>query len=90
MKLRTGTMCCAAVLLACLPLRSQDIQRIGDSGFSISFAYSKLNAPIAGVAGGRDVVFVGEPLNGAVVAPWCRTGPTTGAAPPPPRGSAGP
>jgi hypothetical protein len=32
-----------------------------------SFDYSNFNVPIAGVAGGNAVVFVGEPLNGSVV-----------------------
>jgi hypothetical protein len=40
----------------------------GTSKHSISFDYANLDVPIAGVAGGDEVVFVGEPLNGSVIA----------------------
>ena len=53
------TMALAAV---CLPLRSQAIQPIGTSQHSVSFDFANFNVPIAGVAGGASVVFVGEPL----------------------------
>jgi hypothetical protein len=50
---------------------------------SISFDYVNFNVPIAGVAGGTDVVFVGQPLNGAVIALSRLTGKQIGVLPPP-------
>jgi len=51
---------------------------------SISFDYANFNVPIAGVAGGTDVVFLGQPLNGAVIALSRLTGKQIGELPPPP------
>ena len=48
--------------------------------------YSNLNVPIAGVAGGNAVVFVGEPLNGSVVVLSRFTGQQIAELPPPPNG----
>jgi hypothetical protein len=53
---------------------------------TISFDYANLDVPIAGVAGGHDVVFVGKPLNGSVIALSRLTGRRIGALPPPPNG----
>ena len=50
------------------------------------FEYSNLNVPIAGVAGGNAVVFVGEPLNGSVVVLSRFTGQQIAELPPPPNG----
>jgi hypothetical protein len=49
-----------------------------------------LEVPIAGVAGGEGVVFVGEPLNGSVIALSRFTGNQIGELPPPPNGFAVP
>lgn len=50
------------------------------------FDYANFNVPIAGVAGGNSVVFVGEPLNGNVVALSRFTGQQIGQLPPPATG----
>lgn len=56
---------------------------IGCAPHFFCFDYANLNAPIAGVAGGNSVVFVGEPLNGSVVALSRFTGQQIGQLPPP-------
>jgi len=53
---------------------------------TMSFAYAKLDVPIAGVAGGQDFVFVGEPLNGSVIVLSRVTGKQISVLPPPPNG----
>jgi hypothetical protein len=58
----------------------------GTSRHSISFDYANLEMVIAGVAGGDEVVFVGEPLNGSVIALSRFTGNQIGKLPPPPNG----
>jgi hypothetical protein len=50
---------------------------------SISIDYGNLGVPIAGVASGRDVVFVGEPLNASVIVLSRFTGKQIGQLPPP-------
>jgi hypothetical protein len=55
---------------------------------SLSFDYANIDTPIAGVAGGRDVVFVGEPLNGAVIVLSRLTGNQIGQLTPPAEGFA--
>jgi hypothetical protein len=77
-----------ALLLACLPLRPQNAPQAGPPPRSISFEFAGLNVPIAGVAGDADLVFVGEPLNGAVVVLSRFTGKQIGELPPPPNGFA--
>jgi hypothetical protein len=52
----------------------------------LSFDYSNFNVPIAGVAGGNAVVFVGEPLNGRVAVLSRFTGQQFAQLPPPPNG----
>jgi hypothetical protein len=52
----------------------------------ISLDFANINVVIAGVAGGRDVVFIGEPLNGGVIALSRRTGDQIGQLPPPSNG----
>jgi len=56
-----------ALLAACLPLWAQAPVLFGGGQRAISLDFAKLNVVIAGVAGGKEVVFVGEPLNGSVV-----------------------
>jgi hypothetical protein len=53
---------------------------------AISFDYANFNVPIAGVAGGKELVFVGEPLKGAVVVLSRRTGEQIAQLPPPSNG----
>jgi hypothetical protein len=60
----------------------------GSNEHSISFDYANFGVPIAGVAGGNEVVFVGEPLNGSIVALSRVTGDQIGELPPPPNGFA--
>jgi hypothetical protein len=52
----------------------------------LCFDYANLNVPIAGVAGGNAVVFVGEPLNGSVAVLSRFTGKQIAQLPPPPNG----
>jgi hypothetical protein len=59
-----------------------------NAGISLDFA--NLDAPIAGVAAGETVVFVGEPLNASVVVLSRLTGRQIGVLPPPPSGFAVP
>src|SRR5580698_2721647 len=56
----------------------------------ISFDFANINAPIAGVAAGETVVFVGEPLSASVVVLSRLTGRQIGVLPPPPSGFAVP
>jgi hypothetical protein len=77
-----------ALLLSCLPLWSQNARQVGRTAHSISFDFAELNEPIAGVAGDAEVVFIGKPLNGAVVALSRFTGKQIGELPPPPNGFA--
>jgi hypothetical protein len=46
--------------------KAVDVLPLGRTGHATSFDYANLELPIAGVASGNDVVFVGEPLNSAV------------------------
>lgn len=77
-----------ALLLACLPLRPHHALQAGPPARSIAFEFAGLNVPIAGVAGGTNAVFVGEPLNGRVVVLSRLTGAQIGELPPPPNGFA--
>jgi hypothetical protein len=52
----------------------------------LCFDYSNFNVPIAGVAGGNAVVFVGEPLNGSVAVLSRATAQQIAQLPPPPNG----
>ncbi len=54
----------------------------------LCFDYANLNVPIAGVAGGIDLVFVGEPLDGSVAVLSRLTGKQIAQLPPPPNGFA--
>src|SRR6516164_4498664 len=54
----------------------------------LCFDYADFNVPIAGVAGGNAVVFVGEPLNGSVVVLSRATGQPIAQLPRPPNGFA--
>src|SRR5260370_13159743 len=76
----------AASLLLCVTLRAADPGAVR----SLGFPYAQINTPIAGVAGDRDVVFVGAPLNGSVIVLSQWTGKQIGALPPPPNGFAVP
>jgi hypothetical protein len=66
--------------------RIDEVLPPGISRHSISFDYANLDAVIAGVAGGDEAVFVGEPLNGSVIALSRFTGKQIGQLPPPPNG----
>lgn len=55
---------------------------------SLSFDFANIDTPIGGVAGDRDVVFVGEPLSGAVIVLSRLTGRPIGQLTPPPEGFA--
>ncbi len=57
-----------------------------ESSLALSYDFAHLPAPIAGVAGGREVVFVGEPLESTVVALSRLTGRPLGTLPAPPSG----
>lgn len=59
---------------------------VGGTQRFVSFDYVNVDVVIAGVAGGDRVVFVGEPLNGRVVALSRLTGRLIGQLPPPPNG----
>jgi hypothetical protein len=81
-----------ACLLLCLPpdpARAQETSPSLSGGGTqrfFSFDYANINVPIAGVAGGNAVVFVGEPLNGSVVVLSRATGQQIAQLPPPPNG----
>lgn len=60
--------------------------RDGYKSRTIAFAFADINAPIAGVAAGETLVFVGEPLNGSVTVLSRFTGKQIGELPPPPNG----
>jgi hypothetical protein len=64
----------------------QGVLLVSGTQRSISLDYANIDAPIAGVAGGQGVVFVGEPLNGAVAVLSRVTGQPIGVLPPPPNG----
>jgi hypothetical protein len=67
----------AALLLALAPpsawcqteneTSTNDTIRAGYRGQTTAFAFAHVNAPIAGVAAGETLAFVGEPLNGSVI-----------------------
>ena len=73
-----------ALLLTCLPLWPPNALQAGPTARSISFEFAGLSVPIAGVAGGTDVVLIGEPVNGKVVVLSRFTGEQIGGLPPPP------
>jgi hypothetical protein len=54
--------------------------------YAISTTFAQINAPIAGVAGGSNVLFVGQPLDGSVTVLSRATGRQIGVLPPPPEG----
>jgi len=54
----------------------------------VSFDFAHVNTPIAGVAAGQDIVFIGEPLNASVIVLSRLTGEQVGELPPPPNGFA--
>jgi hypothetical protein len=60
--------------------------RVAVTEHSISYDYAKLPAIAAGVAGGEEVVFVGSPMEGRVLALSRLTGKPIGELPPPPVG----
>jgi hypothetical protein len=68
----------------------EDVVPLGASSHSLSFEYANFDAPIAGVAGGNEIVFVGKPLNGSVIALSRVTGNQIGELPAPPNGFAVP
>jgi len=63
-----------------------DAVRGGYESRTIASAFADMNAPIAGVAAGEAVVFVGEPLNGSVIVLSRFTGKQIGELPPPANG----
>src|SRR5260370_19025908 len=78
------------LLLSCPKVgRTQGIPptpSIGCASQFLCFDYSNFNVPIAGVAGGNAVGFVGKPLNGSVVVLLTATGQAIAPLPPPPNG----
>jgi hypothetical protein len=58
--------------------------RVNVRNHGVSFDYASVSTPIAGVAAGQDVVFVGEPLNASVIVLSRLTGKQVGELPPPP------
>ena len=66
----------------------EDVLPPDTSKHLVTFDYANLDVPIAGVAGGDEVVFVGEPLNGSVIALSRFTGNQIGELPAPPNGFA--
>lgn len=62
--------------------------RVNVRNHGVSFDYASVSPPIAGVAAGQDVVFVGEPLNASVIVLSRLTGKQVGELPPPPNGFA--
>ena len=70
------------------PSELAERRKPGHVGVSFDYAYSDI--PIAGVAGGRDVVFVGQPIDGKVVALSRFTGEPVGELPSPTGGFAVP
>ena len=71
-----------------LPQQAEASSVVSVRNHGISFDYANLNVPIAGVAAGRDVVFVGEPLNATVIVLSRLTGRQVGELPAPPHGFA--
>jgi len=78
------------VLLSCPELgRTQGTSPAPTNGCAqqfLCFDYANFNVPIAGVAGGNAVVFVGQPLNGSVAVLSRFTGQQIAQLPPPPKG----
>jgi len=78
------------VLLSCQEIgRAQETPPtlpVGCAPQFLCFDFANLNVPIAGVAGGDAVVFVGEPLNGSVAVLSRFTGQRIAQLPPPPNG----
>jgi hypothetical protein len=78
------------LLLSCPQLgRTQGASPTASVGCApqfLCFDYSNFNVPIAGVAGGDAVIFVGEPLNGSVAVLSRATGQQIAQLPPPPNG----
>lgn len=60
--------------------------RVGCAQQFLCLDYANINVPIAGVAGGTAVVFVGEPLKGSVIVLSRATGQQIAQLPPPPNG----
>ena len=87
---RAVVMALGLVRLSSLyPASAQETSATLSSGGNqrfFSFDYADFNVPIAGVAGGNAVVFVGEPLNGDVVVLSRATGQPIAQLPPPPSG----
>jgi hypothetical protein len=81
---KASTLICG-LLIMCATSRAQSLWPP-----AISFDFANINAPIAGIAAGETVVFVGEPLNADVVALSRFTGKQIGTLPPPPNGFAVP
>lgn len=63
-----------------------DAVRDGYERRTTAFAFANVSAPIAGVAAGGTLAFVGEPLNGRVIVLSRFTGQQIGELPPPPDG----
>jgi hypothetical protein len=83
--MKSKTVLMATLLTASLPIWPQNVLQADGQHF-FSFDFSNIDVPIAGVGGGLDVLFVGEPLNGQVVALSRLTGKQIGQLPPPPGG----
>ena len=80
---------CLFLCLHSNPACAQETSPTVSSGASqrfLSFDYANINVPIAGVAAGNTLVFVGEPLNGGVVVLSRFTGRQIAQLPPPPSG----
>ncbi len=86
-------LACASLVMLVSPSSASPRQAEADPGVNaanhgISFDYANFNVPIAGVAAGQDVVFVGEPLNATVIVLSRLTGKQIGKLLPPPHGFA--
>ena len=86
-------LACASLVMLVSPSSASPRQAEADPGVNaanhgISFDYANFNVPIAGVAAGQDVVFVGEPLNATVIVLSRLTGKQIGKLPSPPHGFA--
>src|SRR5215470_17821006 len=86
----TLSLIAGLVLLSCPKLeRAQGTSEAPPGGCAqrfFCFDYANINVPIAGVAGGNAVVFVGEPLNGQVLVLSRATGQQIDQLTPPPGG----
>jgi hypothetical protein len=91
-KLSLSLIAGLVVWLSCPELgRAQGTSAAAPGGCAqqfLCFDYANFNVPIAGVAGGNAVVFVGQPLNGNVVVLSRATGQPIAQLPPPPNGFA--